>query len=506
MKEKIIPLETVFAKSREFKKQGKKIVLCHGLFDFLHIGHIRYLKQARTYGEIVMVSIVSDKHAREEEQMKFNEIFRAEAVASLEWVDFVIINPIQDILGFIKKLNPDVFLKGFESVKNGSKGANEVRNEEESLEKMGVRLIIAQENDFASTGQINRYIESMPKDIQNYIHLFKKRYNIEHLLETIEDMKTLKVLVLGDTILDEYYYCSAIGKSSKDPTLALKYQSHDRFVGGVVAVTNHIASFAQDVDLVTILGEKDSYQDFIRSHLKENVNPHFKFKAKAPTLIKRRFLDSYSMNKLLEVYVMDDSALDSDMDQEFCEYIRSRLNEYDIIVAADFGHGTINASLKNLLSYEAPYLAVNAQSNAGNRGFNNITKYPRVDYVSMAEHEIRLEMRDLEGKIWPMIDALAGKMGCLKFAVTRGRRGCMFHNRKEGGFIQVPSFATNVVDRVGAGDAFFAITSLASVRNAPSELIAFLGNVAGSLAVEIMGNQKSIDKNTVKDYIYRLLS
>ena len=182
------------------------------------------------------------------------------------------------------------------------------------------------------------------------------------------------------------------------------------------------------------------------------------------------------------------------------------MQEYDLVVAADFGHGTISMKMKRLLSQKAPFLAVNAQSNAGNRGFNNITKYPHANFVSIAEHEIRLEMRDLTGKIWPMMDILAKKMRCCRFIVTRGRKGCMIYDREEGGFVQVPSFAQKVIDRVGAGDAFFALTSLAAVQDIPCEIIGFLGNVAGSLAVEIMGNQKFINKQTVTEYIEKLLS
>ena len=75
---------------------------------------------------------------------------------------------------------------------------------------------------------------------------------------------------------------------------------------------------------------------------------------------------------------------------------------------------------------------------------------------------------------------------------------------RKGGFVQIPSFATKVVDRVGAGDALFAVTALAAVQGAPSEIIGFLGNVVGSLAVEIMGNQNAIDSRTTVDFIHKL--
>jgi bifunctional ADP-heptose synthase (sugar kinase/adenylyltransferase) len=108
--------------------------------------------------------------------------------------------------------------------------------------------------------------------------------------QTIDNMAKLNVLVIGDTILDEYQYCEAIGKSSKDPVLALKYQSHDLFAGGVLAVANHVANSANSVKLVTVLGERDSHEDFIHSQLTSNIDPLFIVQDNAPILIKRRFI------------------------------------------------------------------------------------------------------------------------------------------------------------------------------------------------------------------------
>jgi len=124
--------------------------------------------------------------------------------------------------------------------------------------------------------------------------------------------------------------------------------------------------------------------------------------------------------------------------------------------------------------------------------------------VSLAEHEIRLEMRDTVGRLFPMMRKLAQDMSCRHFVVTRGKRGCMLTDL-QGSLFQVPGFSREIVDRVGAGDAFFVMTSLFSVLDAPGELLGFVGNVVGSLAVSVMGNKKSIDKESVVEYIQQLL-
>jgi sugar/nucleoside kinase (ribokinase family) len=113
-------------------------------------------------------------------------------------------------------------------------------------------------------------------------------------------------------------------------------------------------------------------------------------------------------------------------------------------------------------------------------------------------------MRDVSGKLRPMMDFLSQKIDCSQFVVTRGKRGCYVRG-SSGEFVAVPSLAQQVVDRVGAGDAFLSVTAMAAVLKAPLEILGFIGNVVGALAVEIMGNRKSIDKPSVKNFIVSLL-
>ncbi len=501
-KRKILSFDTLLSTIRETQKKGKKAVLCYGVFGVLHVGHIRYLKQAKEYGNLLIVVITPD-HGEDPKSKERFENMRAEALAHLDWIDVVSIDIHDSFREMIKALTPDVYVKGFESVGSGDQKAGD-DHQDRFCRDLGIEYVVAKEDDFTTTDQINRYLSNFADDTYVYLDLFKQRYSIADFARLFEQIEKLKVLVIGDTIIDEYQFCSAIGKSSKDPALALKYQHSDIFAGGVLAVANHIASFVEQVDVVTVLGEKESYEEFILSNLKSNISPHYVFKPNAPTLVKKRFVDGYSTNKLFEIYVMDDSFLDEKQDMELYALFREKLPSYDLVVVSDFGHGAISRYMIDILARNAPFLAVNTQSNAGNRGFNTISKYPRADYVSLAEHEIRLEMRDTAGRLFPMIRKLAQDMSCRHFVVTRGMKGCMLTDR-QGSLFQVPGFSQNVVDRVGAGDAFFVMTSLFSFLDAPGELLGFVGNVVGSMAVSVMGNKKSINKPSVMEYIHQLL-
>ena len=157
-----------------------------------------------------------------------------------------------------------------------------------------------------------------------------------------------------------------------------------------------------------------------------------------------------------------------------------------------------------LLKEKANFLCVNTQANAGNRGFHAASRYPHADYVCIAEHEARLEMRDLKTEVRPLTYQMSERLDCSRLVITCGKKGCAICDR-DGEFMKVPSFTSNVVDRVGAGDAFLSITAVATALKTPSEITAFLGNVAGSLAVAILGNKKAIDKAAVEKYIISLM-
>ena len=502
---KIKSLEELSELLELLRSDGKTIVHCHGVFDLLHIGHIRYLEQAGEMGDILIVTLTPDEYVdKGPHRPAFTQDLRAEALASLNCVDYVAINKWPTAEETLRLLKPDVYVKGSEFSNLASDMTGKIAGEAEVVREIGARLQFTEDIIFSSTNLINRHLSNFPDEINKYLELFRQRYTLEEIFAALEKMSELNVLVIGDTILDEYQYVEAIGKSSKDPVITVKYQSQDVFAGGALAVANHAANFASNVKLATILGKEDSREDFIRSQLMPNVSPHFLYQPNSPTLIKRRFVESYSLNKLFEVYVMDETGLSMNGNSEICGWLEGELSKYDLVIAADFGHGAISDPMVRKLADKSRFLAVNTQANSGNRGFHTVTRYPRADYACIAEHEIRLEMRRRTGRVQPMMEVIARKLGCSQFVVTRGRAGCVVRDSR-GGTIEVPAFATKIVDRVGAGDAFFAVTSLAAAQGVANEKLGFIGNVVGALAVEILGNKKPIDKLSVKKYITSLI-
>lgn len=493
---KIVTLDKV-AELTSGSANNIKNVLTYGQFDTLHAGHLRHLRQARSMGDTLIVALSPDGGGGGK-AATMPEALRAEALAHLDFVDIVCIGA-PGLRSVLRSLRPDVC-----AVMPEGTGDEPPADVEALCDEMGLRFAETEVVLFDSTVDINRFLSGFGEEVRQYLDQFRSRFSLTDLENALDAMGSLRVAVVGDTIIDEYSYCSPLGTSSKDPILALRYQSNDIFAGGILAVANHVANFAKEVGLFTVLGERNSYREFIDSKLDARVKPHYAVQAGAPTVRKRRYVDGYTQNKILEIYHMEDLGLTPEADAEFRQILLREMPGYDIVLVADFGHGAISPETRALLSGQPGFLAVNAQANSGNRGFHTITKFKRADFVSIAEHEVRLEMRDMRGSVRQMLDVLGPRLSCGNFVVTRGKRGSIIRSA-DGRLTEVPAFAKKVVDRIGAGDAFLSVTAMAAKLGTPPELICFIGNIVGALAVEILGNQKSIDKASVKQYAASLL-
>ncbi|MGA9354971.1 MAG: PfkB family carbohydrate kinase, partial [Terriglobales bacterium] len=236
------------------------------------------------------------------------------------------------------------------------------------------------------------------------------------------------------------------------------------------------------------------HEDLARQSLKPNVGLKIFTRTGAPTTLKRRFVDPSYMRKLFEVYFMNDEPLAADVQSEVDDAIAEVAAGYDVVIAADFGHGLIAPSSIAALTENARFLAVNTQSNSANLGYNLITKYPLADYVCVDAPEARLAVSDRLSNVGDIARRLAeSSLDCAKIIVTQGKHGCVTFER--GGIVHtIPAFAKNVVDTVGAGDAFFAVTAPLVAAGAQMSRVGFIGNVVGALKVEIVGHRQSIEK------------
>ena len=281
--------------------------------------------------------------------------------------------------------------------------------------------------------------------------------SLDSCLALIESVKDYKVLFVGDSITDEYHYVSPLGKSAKEHLIPVRYKEKEVFQGGIVAAAKHLTSFCAKVDVDTIL----------------------------PEVRKVRFVDDVHFRKLFEVHYDDKRSP-----------IAFVPDGYDCVVVTDFGHGCVDGKLISQLSKQ-PFLAVAAQTNSSNIGFNLITKYPRADYIVIDEPEARLAAQDRDGHIEDVVQKLAHGR-CERFIVTHGKHGAYGYDN--GRFFHQKALSEHPVDTMGAGDAFFAITAPMAKTGSMEDLL-LIGCAAGALKTQIVGHRNPVTKESLISFI-----
>jgi bifunctional ADP-heptose synthase (sugar kinase/adenylyltransferase) len=270
---------------------------------------------------------------------------------------------------------------------------------------------------------------------------------LESLLKRVSE---LRVLMVGDAIIDEYCYVKPLAKSPKEDLLPTEYAHREVFRGGVWAAARHVAGFCAEVDV--------NCGGLVRT--------------------KRRYVEEERLRKLFEV---QESSL-SDLPTP-----EHPIDAYDLVIVTDFGHGCVTPAMITALIEGARFLAVNVQTNSANYGFNLITKYPSADYVVIDELEARLAVHDRDSPIERVVEAL----GFERIVVTLGSRGSIGY---DGSFYRAPSRSSKIVDTMGAGDAFFSVTAPLAAAGADMQTLLEAGNAAGALKCAVVGHRAPVTK------------
>ena len=502
---KILSLEELAKHSQFLREQGKRIVLCHGTFDLMHTGHILYLQRARKEGDLLLVTVTADKYVNKGPgRPVFNEHLRADNLAALECVDFVAINYSFTAVEALNVIKPAVYAKGSEYRDHTADVTGNISKEQDAVERHGGILVYTDEITFSSSSLLNEHFNVFSSETKEFVRDFRERWPANKIHDLIADLKNLSVLVIGDAIVDQYHYTTPLGHSGKGNIMAVRHDYEEQFAGGSIAVANHIAGFVGNVTLVTALGLRDNHEEFIREKLESNVAPVFYYYQDAPTVTKRRFVDA-DLGKLFEVYFFREDPNLVGGEQEVCKYLKDKAGSYDLVIAPDFGNGFITTRMIQIICEKAKYLAVNTQINSGNRGYHAINRYPRADFVSLNEPELRMAAHNRHDPIEVVADEVGHMVGAKYLAVTRGTKGALIFDSLRRDQYHVPALSTKVVDRIGAGDAFLSLTGICLANGVNPEVAAFVGSAAAAIDVQIVCNREPIASSTLLKYISTLL-
>lgn len=154
---KIVELEKLAKTVGDLKDKGKRIVLCHGCFDLMHPGHIKYFQSAKKMGDILIVTLTPDEYVdKGPGRPVFNQNLRADSIAALECVDYVAINLWPTAENTLRMLRPDIYVKGQEFEKLEDK-TGKIQREFEVLKEIGAEMRFTHEIVFSSTRLLNEH-------------------------------------------------------------------------------------------------------------------------------------------------------------------------------------------------------------------------------------------------------------------------------------------------------------------------------------------------------------
>jgi rfaE bifunctional protein nucleotidyltransferase chain/domain len=513
MNDKKIISQEDFQKIRQnFREQKKTIVLCHGVYDLLHYGHIEHLQEAKKQGNILVVSVTSASYVNKGPgRPYFNDKQRMTFLASLEIVDYVLLSEAITVHEVVKCVQPDVYVKGEEYASANNDITGNINSEQEIVEQYGGRIYFTKGIVYSSTKLLNNFFSALPDNIVKESYMLKEKYGSDLMMKLrkmVNDFTNLKVLVIGDIIIDEYIFCKVQGLTAKDAAMSTRYEFEERYAGGSLAIARHLGNFSNSVTLCSMMGNEPDLKQYIEDTL-HGINLEIIQNKNFATPVKRRFLkrnpQRQEYDKLFSINMLLDNEQMRKIDYtNFYKKLKQILPKYDLVVVCDYGHGLLDKKALRILEENSKFLAVNCQTNSSNYGMNIITKYKHADMFVVDERELNLAFGQILTESNTLLDKLFKQLKSKYGWVTLGSKGALGNNGSE---LSLLSAATlHVKDTVGAGDAFYALAALAAASGMPIDLATLMSNVAGAIKTNLVGNSKPIGKVDLLKFLSTILN
>ena len=505
LKKKIVTSNVkAFFKQNFFKE--KKIVLCHGVFDVLHIGHIKHFEDAKKNGDILVVSVTTDKFVNKGfDRPYFNQKLRMEMIASMSCVDYVVLSNYSTAVEVINFVRPNIYFKGSDYRNMKKDLSKNIFKEKSAIKKIKGKMIFSDNIVFSSSKLINKFSDNINIEQKKYIKNVKKIFEETIFEKKLDIIKKYKVLVVGETIIDEYIFSDILGKSGKESYLATCENYREKYLGGAAAVANNSSSFSDNVTFLSLGESQSSYNKFIKNNLNVKIKPLFIESKNRKTIVKSRYIDKINGTKLFGAYQINDDELNKNETEKIEKKIKLFKQKFDVAIIVDYGHGFLNNKLVNLIRSKSNFLAINAQVNSSNFGFHSLRKYNKGDLLIINANELRHETRDRNGDIFNLTKKFTKSNNFKKIIVTMGKDGAIDSVKNRKKLIKCPAFTSTVVDKIGAGDTMLSIISLFEKSKISSYISLMLGCLAGAFSVQTIGNKRYLDKVKILKNFYTYL-
>lgn len=480
------------------KFKTKSIVLVHGVYDVLHIGHIEYFKEAKKNGDILVVSVTANEFVNKGiNRPYFDEKNRILLLNELSEVDYTVLSTETSAVKIIKNLKPDFYVKGPDYKVDANDKAGNLKIEKNEVEKYGGKLKFTSGKLFSSTKALNSNFEEFKVLEKIKLLNSSNKINVTDIIKdfniSLNKISKEKILVVGETIFDNYFYSDSLGTPSKENILSVNFLKKDEYIGGTLPVALNIANLSNNVTFATLY-KNEKFKKKIIKKINKKLDVKFFYQKNFKEIKKNRFIDINTKSKFFEFYEFNNYEF---YNSKLEIFLRRNLKKYDKVVVCDFGHGMFNENIIKILEKNSKFLCVNTQTNSGNRGYNLFKKFSKANLLVLDEPEIRLGML----KRYKSLDWIIKSKELKNYknlVITRGIKGLMIRDQNsKKGFYTFPALNTKALDTMGAGDAAYAYACMFVNSTKNKLLIGLLSSISGAIKTTIIGHEKFIEKTQV---------
>ena len=480
------------------------VALCYGHFNLIHPGHLRYLQHAKTLATKLVIIVVSDKELDKDSfGQHFNEEERAESLANLQIVDHVIILNNSTLDKLIDVIKPEVLVLGKEYEQVQSKRIALAIN---AVHRQGRVVFHAGEAHYATSNLLHGNVLDIEKtSIDSFKAICKNhKLTLNTLQDRLNSFPNSKLLVIGDTIVDNYVACDAIGMSAEAPVLVVKELENREFLGGAAIVASHVRALGAQCHYISVVGEDSSSRMVAKVLEERGVSTDLLIDSSRPTTYKTRYM--VENQKLFRVSRIKDHKISKNIEQEIINKLNKLAPDIDGIMVSDFVYGVITQSILDTISSLSKQYNIKLFGDLQcSSQVGKVTKFNGFDIITPTEKESRIALDDNESGIEWIANKLIKDTNSKNMLMKLGPDGFIAYNNEKSMERQnFPALTVNPVDVTGAGDSLFAAMSVSLSSGASLIEASAIGTCMASLAVQEVGNVP-ITKSRLDSHIVDIL-
>jgi rfaE bifunctional protein kinase chain/domain len=465
-----------------------KVIMCHGVFDIVHPGHVRHLLYAKSKAHALIASLTADRHIdKGKYRPHVPQDLRAINLAAFEMVDYVLIDDNATPLDNLRIIQPDYFAKGYEYTATGDLHPD-TQAELEVVQAYGGELLFTPGDIVYSSSNLINLAPPVLKFDKLLTLMDVEGVTFGMLRRTLDQMSGRHVHVVGDTIVDSYTHCAMVGGQTKTPTMSVLFENKVDFIGGAAVVAEHMKAAGAQVLFSTVLGN-DRYKDFVLEGLaRAGVDCRPVIDETRPTVNKNAIVAGGY--RLLKIDTLDNSSISDPILQQLTRQVAE--TTVDAVVLSDFRHGIFNRRTIPKFVEAIPDGCYRVADSQVASRWGNITDFAGFDLITPNEREARFALGDQDSGLRHLGATLYDAAQCKLLMLKLGDRGVITcrgpgHERLDSFFV-VDSFVERLIDAVGAGDALLAYGTLAMLATCNPVIATILGSMAAACECEMDGN------------------